>query len=335
MAELCVRSDLTVSVGCFKPGHFLNMAKDKMKRKVNVDIGLDLKGDFIGVLQDPDAAKALSLRPEFSNKSDYGYIAIVGGSRRYGGAVKLSCMANAAMRSGAGVVKAAVPDFLCSSLSKRTLESTVFPLCSDGDCMAFCEDRIKELISGVKAVAFGMGAGSGAGVYKTLEYIIKNFKGTLIIDADGLNALSRYGADLFKSAACGIIITPHPKEFSRLTGKDVKEIVADPVNSAVCFAKEYGVTVLLKGTATVITDGKTVNISDKGTSGMATAGSGDVLSGIIAALCGYNGDLFARRVGGRLYKRRRGRAGGEKNELYKHDRVRYGLLHPGRDNKTS
>ena len=128
LAELCVKSDLTVSIGFFKPGHFLGMAKDCMKSKVNVDIGLEAVGTPYGVLEKADAAKALHRRPAFCNKSDFGYIAIVGGCRRYGGAVKLACMANAAMRSGAGVVKAAAPDFIADRLSSRVLESTVFPL---------------------------------------------------------------------------------------------------------------------------------------------------------------------------------------------------------------
>ncbi len=292
LAKLCVISDLTVSIGFYKPGHFLGMAKDCIKSKVNVDIGLEASDRPYGVLEKADAAKALHKRPAFCNKSDFGYIAIVGGSRRYGGAVKLACMANAAMRSGAGVVKAAVPDFMADRLSARTLECTVFPLSSDNGYIAFNEEEIKELIRGVKVIAFGMGAGQGEGVGQTLRYLLGNFEGTLIIDADGLNALSRAGAGLLKTAKCRTVLTPHVKEFSRLTGKEISEILSDPISAAKDFAKEYGAVVLLKGTATVITDGHAVNISDTGCPGMATAGSGDVLSGITAALCACNTDTL-------------------------------------------
>ena len=292
LCDVCVISDLTVSIGFFKPGHFLGMAKDKIKRKVNVDIGLDAGGTICGVLEKEDAAKAVPQRPAYCNKSDFGYIALIGGSKRYGGALKLACMANAAMRSGAGVVKAAAPDFLADRLSGKVLESTVFPLSSDGECIAFNETEIKELIQGVRSVAFGMGAGRGKGVADTLCYLLENFTGTLIIDADGLNALSRVGAEKLKTAKCKTVLTPHVKEFSRLTGLQIGEILSDPIRHAFDFAKEYASVVLLKGTATVITDGKTVYITDTGCPGMATAGSGDVLSGITAALCGYNKDAL-------------------------------------------
>ena len=292
LCDICVISDLTVSIGYFKPGHFLGMAKDKIKSKVNIDIGLDGHGAFCRVIEEADAARAVLPRPAYCNKSDFGYIAIIGGSKRYGGAVKLACMANAAMRSGAGVVKAAAPDFMADKLSARVLESTVFPLSSDGNCIELNEEEIKELIKGVRVVAFGMGAGSGKGIGETLCFLLDNFTGTLIIDADGLNALSRIGAAKLKTARCKTVITPHVKEFSRLTGLQISEILSDPIRHVFDFAKEYGAVVLLKGTATVITDGKTVNITDTGCPGMATAGSGDVLSGVIAALCGYNEDTF-------------------------------------------
>ena len=292
ISDLCVVSDLTVSIGFYKPGHFLGMAKDVIKNKVNVDIGLEPPDNPYGVYEKADAAKALKKRPAFCNKSDFGYIAIVGGCRRYGGAVKLACMANAAMRSGAGVVKAAVPDVIAAGLSSRVIESTVFPLSSENGYIAFSEDEIKELIRGVKVVAFGMGAGQSEGVKRTLIYLLENFTGTLVIDADGLNALSRMGADRLKTAKCKTVLTPHVKEFSRLTGKEINGILSDPISAAKDFAKEYGSVVLLKGTATVVTDGDTVNIADTGCSGMATAGSGDVLSGITAALCGYNEDIL-------------------------------------------
>ena len=292
LCDICVVSDLTVSIGFYKPGHFLGMAKDKMKKKTNVGIGLDLQGEIYGVFEKADAAGAVLPRPSFCNKSDFGYIALIGGSRRYGGAVKLACMANAAMRSGAGVVKTAVPDFLADKLSEKTLESTVFPLCSDGGCMALNEEEIKELIKGVKAAAFGMGAGSGKGVEDILCFLLDGFTGTLIIDADGLNALSRTGVSRLKTAKCKTVLTPHVREFSRLSGLQISEILSDPIRRAADFAKEYKTVVLLKGTATVITDGQTVNITDTGCPGMATAGSGDVLSGITAALCGYNEDTL-------------------------------------------
>ena len=116
MAETAVASDLTVSVGAFQPGHFLNMAKDLMKHKVCVDIGITPAVPPMRLLEAADLSAAFPERKNFSNKSTYGYVGLVGGSARYIGAVKLAALANAAVRGGAGVVKLAAPKSLCPAL---------------------------------------------------------------------------------------------------------------------------------------------------------------------------------------------------------------------------
>ena len=93
--------------------------------------------------------------------------------------------------------------------------------------------------------------------------------------------------NLLKFTKCRVVLTPHPKEFERISGVPVAEILANPVESAKDFAREYGAVVLLKGASTVVTDGETTYICDRGSSGMATAGSGDVLSGVLTGLLGY------------------------------------------------
>ena len=110
------------------------------------------------------------------------------------------------------------------------------------------------------------------------------------MDADGLTLLSRMDKNRIRNAACTLILTPHVKEFSRLTGLSVNEILNSPVAAAEAYAKEQKVILLLKGPATIITDGETTYITDTGCAGMATAGSGDVLSGILAAVLGYAPD---------------------------------------------
>jgi NAD(P)H-hydrate epimerase len=108
-----------------------------------------------------------------------------------------------------------------------------------------------------------------------------------LIDADGLNTLAEMDLSLLKSSACKIVLTPHLKEFERLSGIPIAEIVKDPIYHAKCFARTYGVVLLLKGTCTVVTDGDKVYLVNRGCAGMATAGSGDVLSGILVGLLGY------------------------------------------------
>ena len=131
-----------------------------------------------------------------------------------------------------------------------------------------------------------------------LTWLLQNYTGKLVIDADGLNALAKTDKSALRNAACRVLLTPHNMEFSRLSGHSVDEILADPIPLAREFAKETGAVLLLKGPATVITDGETVLLTDRGCPGMATAGSGDVLSGVLAALCGYNDDLMLAAAAG-------------------------------------
>ena len=161
MAETCVRSDLTVSVGDFQPGHFLNMAKDVMKAKINCDIGIEPADRTYALIEASDLAELFQPRKNYSNKGTYGYTALIGGSKRYSGAIRLAGMANAAMRSGAGVVKLAVPNVLFPVVAPAVLESTMYPLSDDGNEMVFAEKEIAELVSNVKTIAFGMGIGTG------------------------------------------------------------------------------------------------------------------------------------------------------------------------------
>lgn len=291
MADVCVRSDLTVSVGGFKPGHFLNMAKDVIKCRVNCDIGIKPVLEPYRLIESTDVAKVLGTRSNYSNKGTYGYMALIGGSTRYSGAIRLAYLANAAMRSGAGVVKVALPSAIVHDVSPHILESTMFPLsCTEDACVSYVPEEIDELISNVKTVAFGMGIGTGNGAAGILEHLISRFSGTLIVDADGLTLLSRMDKEKIRSSACTLVLTPHIKEFSRLTGSDIQDILKDPIGNALRYAGDTGAIVLLKGPSTVISDGSRVYVTDRGCPGMATAGSGDVLSGVVTAICSYVDD---------------------------------------------
>jgi len=285
MAAVCVRSDLTVSVGEYKSGHFLNMAKDKIKELQNVDIGIDLVEEPYFLLEREDVGKLLEKRDNFSNKGTYGYITLLGGCTEYAGAPKLANMSACAMRAGAGVVKLAVPRSLVSSVSPYLLESTLYPLSENEGAVKFDENEIQGAMKGIKALGVGMGLGQRGDNAKIIEYVLKNYAIPVLIDADGLNTLSKMDLTVIKESRCSVILTPHPKELERLSGVDIKDILESPVSVACDYAKKSGAVVLLKGPSTVITDGERVLISNTGCPGMATAGSGDVLCGIITALC--------------------------------------------------
>ncbi len=280
------------------------------------------------LVTEKEAAFWLGDRPADSHKGTYGYVTLLGGSVRYSGAVKLANLAcsrvqaaeladsmfttergevpasadmtdnllactTAAMRAGAGVVKLAAPQPLTQAILPYILESTFFPMPStEGGQLRFDADRLDEALHKQRAVAFGMGVGTGEETAKILRYILQNKKLTFIIDADGLNELAAHEGlkEILKTPACQVILTPHVMEFSRLCGASVEEILQNPVGLALEFALRYGVTVLLKGHVTTVTDGVKTYQIDRGCSGMATAGSGDVLSGVLCGMAGYIAD---------------------------------------------
>ena len=309
---ICVKSDITVSIGSFKPGHFLNMAKDVMRSKVNVDIGIKpvSKEGLYHLVEASDIKTIIPTRDNYSNKGTYGYTALLGGSLKYSGAIRLASMANAAMRSGAGVVKVGVPKSLAKEMIPHILESTLFPMTDREGDYVFCEEDLKELTGNIKTAAFGMGIGVSEETQKMLKWMLQNYGGRLIIDADGLTILSQMDIGLINDAKCDLVLTPHIKEFLRLTGKSILEILEAPIAEATAYVKglkrSSKTVLLLKGPSTIITDGKETYITDTGCPGMATAGSGDVLSGILAATCGYVPDLTLAVAAGAFVN---GRAG--------------------------
>lgn len=282
--SVCVKSDVTVSIGDYKPGHFLADGADVIGKRINCDIGIEPLEKPYYLLERKDVAGFFAGRKNNSHKGTYGYVALIGGSLKYSGAIRLANMAQSAMRCGAGVVRLAAPRCICDAILPYILESTLFPLSDNGDEIVYKEQELFELLSGVSAAAVGMGIGKSDETVKVLEYMLTHFKGRLLIDADGLNALAENMHLLERKVCSDIILTPHPKEFSRLTGIDTDTILSDPCRYAKEFARDKGVTVLLKGNTTVVSDGEEVYLSDRGCPGMATAGSGDVLSGVVVAM---------------------------------------------------
>ena len=135
-----------------------------------------------------------------------------------------------------------------------------------------------------------MGVGNTKETEKAVSFLLREYEGTLILDADGLNALAAMDCAGLAEAKGKVILTPHPGEFSRLSGKTMEKIRNNPIPLAEEFARKHGVTLLLKGPATIITDGTKTYLTDRGAPGMATGGSGDVLSGILAATAAVHPD---------------------------------------------
>ena len=284
LAEEAVRSDLTVCIGSWQPGHFLSMAGDLIGEKVCVDIGIPPKGRGMKLFEREDAAALFPPRRHFSHKGDYGTAALIGGSVRYSGAVRLAALADAGIRSGAGIARVCAPRSLCEKMIPEILEATLFPLDEKDGGMVFREETFREALRGCRTAAFGMGAGNTEETRKAVRFLLNTFEGVLILDADGLNALAAMDCAGLAEAKGKVILTPHPGEFSRLSGKTTEKILNNPIPLAEEFARKHRVTVLLKGPATIITDGTRTFLTDRGTPGMAAGGSGDVLSGVLAAV---------------------------------------------------
>ncbi len=246
------------------------------------------------------------------HKGSFGYVALIGGSIEYSGAIRLAALANSAMRCGAGVASVAAPADICPLIAPQILEATIYPLCCRNGELVFDENAFRKLCSRYDCIAFGMGIGNSAETRAAVRYLLTHYDRTLIVDADGLNAMAELDHELIRNCRARLVLTPHLKEFSRLSGMTVADAKADPVGAAGFLAEELDAVVLLKGSTTVVAGRRSrspepgcngspvmeVYATDRGCAGMATAGSGDVLSGILSAICVNAEDLILAAAAG-------------------------------------
>ncbi|MGM9969014.1 MAG: NAD(P)H-hydrate dehydratase [Anaeroplasma sp.] len=292
LAINAVKSDLTVSIGYLKPGLYLNMAKDYIKKIINVDIGIRAVKDVYYLIEESDFSNIFKPRLNFTNKGSYGYVGILGGSTNYPGAIRLANLAQTALYSGCGVSRVIIPDCIYNLVFNNVLEATVYSMPSDGKMMLYDELELKSAIKGLRALGVGIGWSESREYEKILEYLIVNFNNSLVIDADGLNTLAKMDLDLLNKSNNKIILTPHLKELSRLTGYEIKYLNENLIDVALEFTNKYNVILLVKGPTTIIAYKNDIFMVNKGCSGMATAGSGDVLTGILVGMLGYSDDTF-------------------------------------------
>ena len=292
-----VEADVTLCLGEIKSGVVLCDGLDYAGEVRRADIGIvlpsfDAEGNgYARLVEESEVAASIPQRKRNSHKGNYGRATIVAGSERYTGAAYLSTLA--AVRSGAGYTTLLLPEKLFPLFALKIPEA-LLSITNEGGRYAFNEEILAGIPKG--AVAYGMGMGVTEDVAQGAEYLLSHHEGTLILDADALNALAEYRKDslstLFTSATCKVVLTPHPREFARLLGVSCAEVVEKGLKLAEEYAKQWQVTILLKGAATVVTDGVRTLISGSGTAGQAKGGSGDVLSGVIAGLCASALDAF-------------------------------------------
>lgn len=237
------------------------------------------------------AKNALPYRPADANKGDFGRLLVLTGSRLFPGAAALSL--EGALRLGVGYVTYSGGKDLVGKLVQKFPEVLYRPYTgndepTEGDVAEICAFSAKQ-----NATLIGCGCGHTECTLRLVRALLQVPNSPLILDADALNAVASAGTDLLREAARPLILTPHPLEFSRLSGWNVDYIQANRIECATKFAAEYNCTLVLKGAGTVVTDGCRTYVNTTGSSALAKAGSGDVLAGALSALTAYMKDRAA------------------------------------------
>ncbi|MAG92420.1 MAG: NAD(P)H-hydrate dehydratase [Planctomycetaceae bacterium] len=243
-------------------------------------------------------------RPADGHKGTFGRVLILAGSRGMSGAAALAGLG--ALRGGAGLVYVATPREIIPIVASIEPSYLTVPLPEDGPTGRIgmgAQPEIETAATQVDVVALGPGLGRSPEIVQLVGNLVFTLERPLVVDADALNALAARGhAFASRSFPEPRILTPHPGEFARLSGHAIETIQANREELAAEFAEEHGVVLVLKGQGTVVTDGRRVAVNGTGNSGLATGGSGDVLTGLIAALLAQGMDAFeAAQLGTHLH----------------------------------
>lgn len=275
-----VEADMTVTFAFRKIGQVLHPGTRWCGRTIVADIGIAVDPEKYGV---PDVYSItakdkgmLPVRKAYSNKGSYGKALIIAGQKNMCGAAVLA--AEAAYRMGTGLVQCMTEE--CN----RTIIQSVLPeaLLTTYEAET-AVSALKKVIGWGTAIAMGPGIGMNQDKEQILKCLLSEAEVPLVLDADALNLLGKDREQL-KKCKGSVVLTPHVGEMVRLTGLTKEEILSDILAACRNFAKEYRVICILKDTRTIISDGETVCINQSGCNGMATGGSGDVLSGILTGL---------------------------------------------------
>ncbi|MCL0102542.1 NAD(P)H-hydrate dehydratase [Dehalococcoidia bacterium] len=285
----CLFADLTITLGYPKVGLFKFPGAARLGRLEIADIGIPAylaEGINVELITTEAVRAMLPPRPLDANKGSFGRLLVVAGSINYIGAAYLAC--EGAMRVGTGLVTLATPKSLQPVLAGKLVEATYIPLpeSEPGVINKEAAPLLREQLAGYDAMLLGCGLGQHPATVQFLRELL--FDGSpvipLVVDADGLNILSQIPR-WWQMLPGKAVLTPHPGEMSRLVGNPVAEIQKDRLEAARKAAVEWKQTVVLKGAHTVVasSDGQ-VRISGAANPGLASAGTGDVLSGVIAGL---------------------------------------------------
>jgi len=264
-------------------------------------------------------AKILPTRKKDTHKGDYGHVFVLAGSKGLTGASALCSLS--ALRVGAGLVTLGIPESLNPILEIKLTEVMTLPLPETKEAsLSFkAKDKILDFLEKCNCVIMGPGLSRNLETQKLIRFLLKKIDLPIVLDADGINALIGYG-DIIKNFKHDLVLTPHLGEFSRFTGKSIEEIKKNKILVVKKFLMEYNVVLVLKGYRTIVAkQNKKIYINKTGNPGMATAGSGDVLSGMI-------GGFIAQKIppfeSAKLAVYLHGLAG----DIAKEEKTEYGLI---------
>lgn len=296
VSEGTVRAAITVTFGAEKLGMRQYPLCEYCGEIILADIGIpaevfsQIDPPPIEVLTLEQAQNVLSDRRPDAHKYLNGHLLAVAGSTRMRGACVLAV--TAAMRSGVGLVTCASAEAALAAVTGRVPEVLCLPMMTDAEgffSFADNQELLEQSLEGKQAILLGCGMGVTEDTQKLTELLLKKSTCPVILDADGLNAVSSCIEWIPKGRT---ILTPHPGEAARLLGCSTAEVQADRPGAAVKLARETGAIVVLKGAGTLITDGNRMAVCNLGNAGMARAGSGDVLAGITASLVAQGVPLY-------------------------------------------
>ncbi len=317
----CVEADVTVSFGFLKQGQVLEPGASLCGELRCADIGIPPQaaeahpGADVLLVEEADARAALHPRRSDTHKGTYGHVLVVSGSRGKSGAAALVAMG--ALRGGAGLVTVATRSEVLEAVLGHTPEVMGWPLEARGPLGLADLEPLLAAAEQKDVLVVGPGIPRGDETAALLGELFSRVEVPTVLDADAINALAS-DPGVLRRAKGPLILTPHPGEMARLTGLSSKELQRRRLEVARDFATRYGVTLVLKGarTLTAVPDG-TVYVNPTGNPGMATGGSGDVLSGVLGALLGQGlkpaeaawVGVYAHGLAGDLMAASRGRMG--------------------------
>ena len=304
MDSRCFKPTHTLVLAAMKAGLLNNPAADMLGEVHLLDIGIDapcFADNNTGFLTEDILRRPFPPHGRSTHKGSFGRLLGINGSLCFNGAAFMC--AEAALRSGVGLYFAAAPESVVKIMAAGLHEAVYVPLPETKDGFIdvtpeMLENTLLPNIKSSSAVCVGCGLGNSTSTQRLTEFVIRNAACPVIIDADGINSISG-NINVLKERTGDTVLTPHPLEFSRMTGLPVREIQKDRLRLAKEFALEYGVTLLLKGADTVIASpGGEVCVNAHANRGLSRGGSGDVLTGIISSFSAQGIEPFKAACAG-------------------------------------